>query len=50
MVKGFTNWRDRERIPDPAGRADHNFCLWALVSLLAWQQRHAADISVAIEA
>jgi len=24
-----------------AGRADHNFCLWALVSLLAWQQRHA---------
>jgi asparagine synthase (glutamine-hydrolysing) len=32
------------------GRADHNFCLWALVSLLAWQQRHATDISVAIEA
>lgn len=27
-----------------AGRADHNFCLWALVSLLAWQQAHAAGI------
>ncbi len=26
------------------GRADHNFCLWALVSLLAWQQKHAADV------
>ncbi len=24
-----------------AGRADHNFCLWAIVSLLAWQQQHA---------
>ncbi len=30
-----------------AGRADHNFCLWALVSLLAWQQRHAPGIPVA---
>ena len=30
-----------------SGRADHNFCLWALVSLLAWQQHHAAGIEVA---
>jgi asparagine synthase (glutamine-hydrolysing) len=30
-----------------AGRADHNFCLWALVSLLAWQQQHARTVSVA---
>lgn len=30
-----------------AGRADHNFCLWALVSLLAWQQQHAADVTLA---
>ncbi len=29
------------------GRADHNFCLWALVSLLAWQQNHAAHVPVA---
>lgn len=29
------------------GRADHNFCLWALVSLLAWQQKHAPNITVA---
>ena len=29
------------------GRADHNFCLWALVSLLAWQQQHAANVQVA---
>lgn len=29
-----------------SGRADHNFCLWALVSLLAWQQQHAADVSL----
>jgi asparagine synthase (glutamine-hydrolysing) len=29
-----------------AGRADHNFCLWALVSLLAWQQQHAPNASV----
>lgn len=28
------------------GRADHNFCLWALVSLLAWQQRHAIGIEL----
>ena len=28
------------------GRADHNFCLWALVSLLAWQQNHAVDVGV----
>ncbi len=28
------------------GRADHNFCLWALVSLLAWHQRHAPDVGV----
>jgi asparagine synthase (glutamine-hydrolysing) len=28
------------------GRADHNFCLWALLSLLAWQQQHAAEVSV----
>jgi len=27
-----------------AGRADHNFHLWALVSLLAWQQQHAASV------
>ncbi len=30
------------------GRADHNFCLWALVSLLAWQQTHARGAAVAI--
>ncbi len=29
-----------------AGRADHNFCLWALVSLLAWQQKHVPNASV----
>jgi len=29
------------------GRADHNFCLWALVSLLAWQQKHAPNATVA---
>lgn len=29
-----------------AGRADHNFCLWALVSLLAWQQQHAPDAAI----
>jgi len=29
------------------GQADHNFCLWALVSLLAWQQKHAPNTSVA---
>lgn len=29
-----------------AGRADHNFCLWALVSLLAWQQQHASGAAV----
>ncbi|MCG8408833.1 MAG: asparagine synthase (glutamine-hydrolyzing) [Phycisphaerales bacterium] len=29
------------------GRADHSFCLWALVSLLAWQQRHAPEIALA---
>ena len=29
------------------GRADHNFCLWALVSLLAWQQKHAAEVAIA---
>lgn len=29
-----------------AGRADHNFCLWALVSLLAWQQTHAPGIGL----
>ena len=29
-----------------AGRADHNFCLWALVSLLAWQQEHARDVAI----
>lgn len=29
-----------------AGWADHNFCLWALVSLLAWQQTHAAGVQV----
>jgi asparagine synthase (glutamine-hydrolysing) len=28
------------------GKADHNFCLWALISLLAWQQQHAADVQV----
>lgn len=28
------------------GTADHNFCLWALVSLLAWQQIHATDAIV----
>lgn len=29
------------------GRADHNYCLWALVSLLAWQQEHAREVAVA---
>lgn len=29
-----------------SGRADHNFCLWALVSLLAWQQQHAPGVRV----
>ncbi|HKQ49044.1 MAG TPA: asparagine synthase (glutamine-hydrolyzing) [Phycisphaerae bacterium] len=29
-----------------AGRADHNFCLWALVSLLAWQQQHAPNAAL----
>lgn len=28
------------------GRADHNFCLWALVSLLAWQQTHAVGLPI----
>lgn len=28
------------------GKADHNFHLWALVSLLAWQQEHASDVSI----
>ena len=28
------------------GRADHNFCLWALVSLLSWQQQHASDVAL----
>lgn len=28
------------------GRADHNFCLWALVSLLAWQQGQASATRV----
>lgn len=32
-----------------AGRADHNFCLWALVSLLAWQQQHAPNARVEME-
>ncbi len=31
-----------------AGRADHNFCLWALLSLLAWQQQHATNVPVAL--
>ncbi|MBX3395593.1 MAG: asparagine synthase (glutamine-hydrolyzing) [Phycisphaerae bacterium] len=31
------------------GTADHNFCLWALVSLLAWQQTHANDAVVALD-
>ncbi len=30
-----------------SGRRDHNFCLWALVSLLAWQQQHAPGVEVA---
>jgi asparagine synthase (glutamine-hydrolysing) len=29
-----------------SGRADHNCCLWALVSLLAWQQQHAPNAAV----
>lgn len=29
-----------------SGRRDHNFCLWALVSLLAWQQKHARGVQV----
>lgn len=34
----------RRTLDDHAsGRADHNFCLWALVSLLAWQQQHAPN-------
>jgi len=28
------------------GRADHNFHLWALVSLLAWQQQHAPGVAL----
>jgi len=32
------------------GRADHNFCLWALVSLLAWQQQHAPGAVVDLAA
>lgn len=32
-----------------SGRADHNFCLWALVSLLAWQQHHARGIAIEAE-
>jgi len=28
------------------GRADHNFHLWALVSLLSWQQQHAPNVSI----
>lgn len=32
-----------------SGRTDHNFCLWALVSLLAWQQHHARGIKIAAE-
>jgi len=31
------------------GRADHNFCLWALVSLLAWQQQHAPNVPICEE-
>ena len=31
-----------------SGRADHNFCLWALVSLLAWQQQHAPNAQVGV--
>lgn len=29
-----------------AGKHDHNFCLWALVSLLAWQQGQARGVEV----
>ncbi|MCZ6816086.1 MAG: asparagine synthase-related protein, partial [Planctomycetota bacterium] len=29
-----------------SGGADHNFHLWALVSLLSWQQEHASDVSI----
>ncbi len=32
-----------------SGRSDHNFCLWALVSLLAWQQSHAVGIEVSAD-
>lgn len=28
------------------GRADHNFHLWALISLLSWQQQHAPTVSI----
>ncbi|MFQ5424918.1 MAG: asparagine synthase (glutamine-hydrolyzing) [Phycisphaerae bacterium] len=28
------------------GRADHNFHLWSLVSLLAWQQQHAPNATL----
>lgn len=27
-----------------SGKKDHNFCLWAVVSLLAWQQQHANGV------
>lgn len=33
-----------------AGRADHTFCLWALVSLLAWQQQHAPAATISPDA
>ncbi|MBN2559906.1 MAG: hypothetical protein JXQ75_03125 [Phycisphaerae bacterium] len=33
-----------------AGRADHNFCLWALVSLLSWQQQHAPSARLDVSA
>lgn len=37
----------RRRLDDhAAGRADHNFCLWALVSLLTWSREHAPNVSV----
>lgn len=28
------------------GRADHNFHLWALISLLSWQQQHAPNVAI----
>ncbi len=31
------------------GRADHNYCLWALLSLLAWQQQHAPGIGIDLQ-